>query len=140
MDGEREDFDPPPKGMNMELMHDWFNAMDEYHFKHMDPEKGMFIFSQFPQLYFAANLFAVVHVLAVLPEYQRNGLGAKLLAASLEHADKQGVSAYFQASSKGESLYPRLGWRDLEDDCRFDTSEGVQTWKCMMRDARWKSK
>jgi len=40
MDHE-EDFGPPPEGMNMELLGHWFEEMDKYHHKHMDPAKDM---------------------------------------------------------------------------------------------------
>jgi hypothetical protein len=36
-----EDFGAPPAGMNMELFGHWFEEMDNYQDKHMDPAKDM---------------------------------------------------------------------------------------------------
>lgn len=50
----------------------------------------------------------------MLPEYQRRGLGKKLLDIGLEEADKLNASVYLVATERGEGLYKRAGFVELE--------------------------
>jgi GNAT superfamily N-acetyltransferase len=77
--------------------------------------------------------FIVVHVIGTLPEYHRNGLGSRLLTRFTDDADKAGAKAYLQATQIGANLYPRLGWRDIEDMVT-QTPNGPVVWRCMMRE------
>ena len=69
-----------------------------------------------------------MNTLAVLPEYQRMGLGIALMKSVLEVADQEGMGAYVEASSKGLGLYRKCGFKEvgrLEVDCgRFVEEEG----------------
>jgi GNAT superfamily N-acetyltransferase len=74
-----------------------------------------------------------VHVIATLPEYHRKGLASRLLAHFTDDADKAGAKTYLQATETGANLYPRLGWRDIEDMVT-NTPKGPIVWICMMRE------
>jgi len=60
-------------------------------------------------------VLVVVNALAVSPEYQRKGLGTRLLKICTDLADLNGSKTYIEASSKGAPLYARLGWNDIEE-------------------------
>jgi len=52
----------------------------------------------------------------VLPEMQGLGLGSALMGPTLERCDRQGLSAYLEASSeRSAALYARLGFRVLRE-------------------------
>lgn len=75
----------------------------------------------------------MVHVIGTLPEYHRNGLGSRLLTRFTDDADKAGAKTYLQATEIGANLYPRLGWRDIEEMVT-ETPNGPIVWRCMMRE------
>ncbi len=54
--------------------------------------------------------------IGVLPEMQGKGLGSALMRPTLERCDREGVSAYLEASSeRSAALYERLGFRLIEE-------------------------
>jgi len=136
--------------MNVELLQHWFERMDHFNKKHMNPEKDYckssqflnsqinysLLFSKGSQLYpllkdSTADNNLVIHVLATLPEYHRQGLGSQLLLRTLQDADKDHAKTYLQATEIGAGLYPRHGWKDVEDMVT-QTPEGPVIWRCMM--------
>lgn len=64
-----------------------------------------------------------MNILAVVPAYQRLGLGAALLAPVLKIADKEGRKTFIEASQAGEKLYRRLGWEETGDTISLDFTE-----------------
>jgi len=54
-------------------------------------------------------------ILAVRPEYQRKGLGSRLLRPVLELADKDRAKTYIQASKEGLGLYLKHGWVEVDE-------------------------
>jgi GNAT superfamily N-acetyltransferase len=79
-----------------------------------------------------------MNILAVLPTYQRLGLGAALLAPVLRLADREGKKTYIEASEAGEKLYGRLGWVETGDTISLDFTgfgaEGKVDILLMMRE------
>jgi GNAT superfamily N-acetyltransferase len=79
-----------------------------------------------------------MNILAVLPTYQRLGLGAALLAPVLRLADREGKKTYIEASETGEKLYRRLGWVETGDTISLDFTgfgaEGKVDILLMMRE------
>jgi GNAT superfamily N-acetyltransferase len=61
-----------------------------------------------------------MNILAVVPAYQRLGLGKELLVPVLKMADKEGKKTYIEASAAGEKLYRRLGWVETGDTISLD--------------------
>lgn len=64
-----------------------------------------------------------MNILAVVPAYQRLGLGAALLVPVLKMADKEGKKTYIEASKAGEKLYRKLGWVETGDTISLDFTE-----------------
>ncbi|KAL5354479.1 hypothetical protein ACLOAV_000568 [Pseudogymnoascus australis] len=58
--------------------------------------------------------YAKLRTLAVLPEYQRMGLGAMMLEEGLREADRRGLQSILGASPFGIGLYRRHGYVDFE--------------------------
>ena len=54
-----------------------------------------------------------MHILAVLPEYQRKGIGRKMLEWGLKQADELGVECWIDASPAGLGLYKQCGWKEV---------------------------
>ncbi|KFY03651.1 hypothetical protein O988_01325 [Pseudogymnoascus sp. VKM F-3808] len=65
----------------------------------------------------------MMNILAVVPAYQRLGLGAALLVPVLKMADKEGKKTFIEASKAGEKLYRRLGWVETGDTISIDFTE-----------------
>ncbi|KAN0104726.1 Acyl-CoA N-acyltransferase [Hyaloscypha variabilis] len=105
-----------PEGSNAELFGHWFGNMDHFEDKHMNYEEDYF-----------------VHVISTLPEYHRKGLGRRLLDRFLRDADDSGAKTYLQATEVGAGLYPRLGFKDIEEMVT-NTPKGPVVWRCMMRE------
>ncbi|KAE9363739.1 hypothetical protein N431DRAFT_564342 [Stipitochalara longipes BDJ] len=105
-----------PEGSNAELFGHWFGNMEHFEDKHLNFEEDFF-----------------VHVISTLPEYHRKGLGSRLLNHFLHDADNAGAKTYLQATEAGAGLYPRLGWKDIEDMVT-NTPKGPVVWRCMMRE------
>lgn len=79
-----------------------------------------------------------MNILATLPQYQRLGLGATLLAPVLKIADKEGRRTFIEASEAGEKLYRTFGWVEMEDTISLDFTkygaEGKVDLLLMMRE------
>jgi ribosomal protein S18 acetylase RimI-like enzyme len=57
-----------------------------------------------------------VRDIGVHPDKQGNGLGGALMRPTLERCDREGVSAYIEASSeRSAALYERLGFRHIKE-------------------------
>lgn len=48
------------------------------------------------------------------PEYQRKGLGSRLVKWGVDRADELGLSAYTEASEQGLNLYLRYGFKEVD--------------------------
>ncbi|KAL9120214.1 MAG: hypothetical protein Q9187_003228 [Circinaria calcarea] len=57
--------------------------------------------------------YMLLAVLVTLPEYQRNGIGGKLLEWGLEQADEKGYHCWIDSSSRGLGLYKKHGWEEV---------------------------
>lgn len=64
-----------------------------------------------------------MNILAVVPAYQRLGLGAALLAPVLKIADKEGRKTLIESSAAGEKLYRKFGWVETGDTVSVDFTE-----------------
>ncbi|OBT71100.1 hypothetical protein VF21_09518 [Pseudogymnoascus sp. 05NY08] len=64
-----------------------------------------------------------MNVLAVLPTYQRLGIGQAMLASVLKLADEEGRRVYVEATPEGASLYRKFGWVECDERLRFDLGE-----------------
>ncbi|KAM5442952.1 hypothetical protein MferCBS31731_001825 [Microsporum ferrugineum] len=62
----------------------------------------------------AGKSHALLNLLAVLPDYQRRGIGGTLLRYGLEEAQKLGVPTWLEASSEGFPLYRSHGFEVVE--------------------------
>lgn len=68
----------------------------------------------------------MLYFLGVLPQYERRGIGSKLLKAHLEEAQEDGVSVYLGATPAGKPLYDRHGFEVVSLETKGE--EGVCTW------------
>ncbi|KAE8423899.1 acyl-CoA N-acyltransferase [Aspergillus pseudocaelatus] len=79
---------------------------------------------------------AFLRVLVVLPEYQRKGIGAKLMTLGLEEAAAQKLPVWLESSEEGYALYKKLGFKDLNDSIVIDLAKygesGITTTACML--------
>lgn len=79
-----------------------------------------------------------MHILAILPQYHRKGLGTMLLTHVLDIIDEQGKRCYIEASAAGLALYKRFGWVEVDeivvDMAKHGCEGGVITQKCLMRE------
>jgi len=70
-------------------------------------------------------------ILVVDPEFQRMGVGKKLLQWGLAMADEQGVECWIDASPFGKGLYEKMGWKEISfvevDLGKWGGEEGVTT-------------
>ena len=57
--------------------------------------------------------YVYMAILAVGPEWQRMGVGRKLLEWGLEKADREGLECWIEASPAGKPLYEKVGWREV---------------------------
>lgn len=75
-------------------------------------------------------------LLCTSPQYQRRGIGSRLLKHVLDVADAEGRKAYIEATEDGYPLYRKMGFVDL-DAIEKDLSEyGAPTTRsvAMMRE------
>jgi GNAT superfamily N-acetyltransferase len=56
----------------------------------------------------------VLRELYVRPEYQRKGIGGKLVEWGVQRARELGVIAYTEASVQGKELYLRHGFKEVD--------------------------
>lgn len=57
--------------------------------------------------------YLYMRLLVVLPAYQRQGLGSRLLRWGLTHADAMALPAWIDASPAGLGLYRTMGWSEV---------------------------
>jgi GNAT superfamily N-acetyltransferase len=69
------------------------------------------------------TLEAEMNVLAVLPAYQRLGIGQAMLANVLPLADEEGRRVFVEGTPEGASLYHKFGWVECDEPLRFDLAE-----------------
>ena len=130
---EKEDISPPVdedekiEGENQEIGDVWFRGLTENRERWMDSE-GMYY----------------MNTLAVLPEYQRLGLGMRIMRSVLDSADEEGRGCYVEASSKGLGRYEKCGFKEvgrLEVDCSkvVEDEDAVFVTVPMVREARAKN-
>ncbi|GMG45284.1 unnamed protein product [Aspergillus oryzae var. brunneus] len=78
----------------------------------------------------------ILRVLVVLPEYQRKGVGAKLMTKGLEEAMALNLPVWLESSEEGYALYKKLGFKDLNDSIVMDLTKygesGIATTACML--------
>ncbi len=83
--------------------------------------------------------YVLLGILAVLPSYQRCGVGSKLMDWGLPQADELKLPAYLEASPMGKGLYIKKGFQEV---CEFELD--AKKWGfprdlphvCMVRPAR----
>ena len=79
-----------------------------------------------------------LHILTINPEYQRRGVGGKLLEWGTQQADKHNEKIYLEASPAGRGLYLRHGFEivgTLEVGSE-DREGGIVQLECMMREPK----
>jgi GNAT superfamily N-acetyltransferase len=52
--------------------------------------------------------------LYVIPEFQRKGLGGKLVEWGIKTADEKGLQVYIEATEAGLNLYLRYGMKEVD--------------------------
>jgi len=118
----------------VELIGHWFEVLDTYKEKHLVPEKDYCKFS-----FFSSSLLklkkVVFHVIGTHPDYHRKGLGSKLLERFIQDADRDNARVYLQATEMGAKMYPKYGFKDIEE-MAVNTPKGPVNWRCMMREAQ----
>ncbi|PVH80515.1 hypothetical protein DL98DRAFT_491332 [Cadophora sp. DSE1049] len=118
-------FDDMPAGANAALLKEWFDKLEEVESKYIDREKGFFI-----------------NYLAVLPSYQRLGLGRQLLDIGLKEADKLGASVFLVATEMGAGLYKKAGFQEIERfsiDAKPWGGDGETVFRSMRREPQVES-
>ncbi|KAL9629199.1 MAG: hypothetical protein Q9204_005410 [Flavoplaca sp. TL-2023a] len=109
-----------PPGTNEQLYEQFFGRLDTLRKKYLDEEKDYFL-----------------HLLIVLPSYQRQGLGTMLIREGLAAADRDNARTYIEASPMGLGLYKKFGWKEIDDiviDMRPHGGTGIASEKCLMRE------
>ncbi|KAK5069894.1 hypothetical protein LTR64_007924 [Lithohypha guttulata] len=88
----------------------------------------------------------LLHLCYTVPEYERKGVATALVAWGLERVDKEGWTAFTEASPRGWPVYERLGFERIErlvlryDDLgEYAKGQGDVIWTYMVRPARNKS-
>lgn len=61
----------------------------------------------------------------VHPDYQKRGIGQKLVGESLAVADREQLDAYLVSSEVANKLYKNMGYEDLG---RFPVEGGLTPW------------
>ncbi|RDL41914.1 Acyl-CoA N-acyltransferase [Venustampulla echinocandica] len=85
-----------PRGANLEALDAKFSALDRIREETVDE----------------TNTY-VAHLLAVHQDYQRRGLGPKLLKHTLDLADAEGRLVYIEATTAGYPVYAKLGFKEI---------------------------
>lgn len=79
--------------------------------------------------------YKILYILATLSEYERKGIGSKLLKQGLEEAKEDHASVYLGATPAGKPLYTKNGFEVVGVDVKGE--EGVCTWDETLM--RWRS-
>ena len=66
----------------------------------------------------------------VHPDYQRRGIGSRLLAEVCSLTDKAGQDVYLESSPRGMKLYSNAGFDKIGE---IDLLEGAYVLGCMLR-------
>ncbi|KAI1631949.1 hypothetical protein F4809DRAFT_645876 [Biscogniauxia mediterranea] len=104
----------PPKGVNLPLMNEIFDAL-----KRMGEKRG------------SSEKLHLTHI-CTRPAYHGRGLGTALLRAALGAADAAGAPAYLEALSRARPWYERHGFAAV-DRLAFDGGAAVVTIMCGRR-------
>lgn len=113
---------PPPRSRYPDAFHDFVRMMGEARMRHH-----------------VGVGYAVLQVLAVLPDYQRQGIGAALVSDGLEDADHLHLPAWLEASRQGYGLYRKMGFAEVDQftiDLAKYGGEGHLKTVCMLRPTR----
>lgn len=54
-----------------------------------------------------------VHTLMIRPDYQRRGIGGKLLAEVLRRSDEEGIPTFLASTAESIGLYSKMGFKSL---------------------------
>ncbi|KAK1144639.1 hypothetical protein N8T08_004942 [Aspergillus melleus] len=74
--------------------------------------------------------------LAILPSYQRLGIGRDLLGVGLEEADRRGIPAWVESTSEAYAFYRSCGFSEVGKvtmDLRKYGADGIVPTYCMLR-------
>lgn len=86
----------------------------------------------------AGKTYSFLKLLIIDPDYQRKGLGGKLLKWGIDQAAQQGVPAWLESSPMGKALYEKNGFRvvlwDRVDEKR--AQRGFVDWPVMLWDGK----
>ncbi|KAF7626590.1 GNAT family acetyltransferase [Aspergillus flavus] len=111
--------DPPESAISPEAYREYFRGVEERREKWVGGRAVVFL-----------------RVLVVLPEYQRKGVGAKLMTKGLEEATALNLPVWLESSEEGYALYKKLGFKDLNDSIVMDLTKygesGIATTACML--------
>ncbi|KAL8708855.1 MAG: hypothetical protein Q9220_006311 [cf. Caloplaca sp. 1 TL-2023] len=117
-----------PPGSNETLYNDFFSQLDARRKKYCGDDKDYF--SQLTTI-------IVLHILMVIPDYQRRGLGAMLIREGLAAADRDEAKCYIEASPAGLELYKRYGWKQVDEivlDMKPHGGSGMATEVLLIRE------
>ena len=89
----------------------------------------------------SADKLKVLKELYVRPEYQRKGLGSRLVQWGIEKADELGLPGYVEGTDKGTGLYLKFGFEEVArnsvDLVPWGGKEGqVHTFTCLYREPK----
>lgn len=77
--------------------------------------------------------YVVLQALATHPEYQRLGIGFKLIEQGVAKADEDGLACWCQSSPVGSQLYSKAAFRTLGSN-DYDLGDfGKYTFRYMIR-------
>ncbi|KAH8194169.1 hypothetical protein TruAng_011670 [Truncatella angustata] len=78
-----------------------------------------------------------VRYMCVDPKYQRQGFGKALMSWGCERFDEVKSDAYLEASSEGQGLYEKFGFKVIEPHSYGEFEDGIKlNWSHMWRDAK----
>ncbi len=114
------DFAP---GANLELSKLFFGELDQKRNREMKGRKHF-----------------LMGILVVDPDYQRMGVGKKLLDWGLSQADRDGIPVWIDATPKGKGLYEQVGWKQVDfvdiDLSKWGGEDEVERTVNMLREPR----
>jgi GNAT superfamily N-acetyltransferase len=99
-----ENVSEPQHPWQMELPPNTNKELSEYYFGSLDKVRNEAM---------KGKRHFLMAILAVLPEYQRIGVGGKLLEWGLQEADREGVECWIDSSPFGLGLYKKFGWKEV---------------------------